>query len=139
MISFLPTPSTRKRQRNYIPVGQSSRKECVCPPGMVQKYSNKISEPLLERINIHVEEKRYSTSDGIHCNAQMNSKRLREICTIDEAGNTLLKTAMKRLGLSARAYDPILKVARTNGTEMNKVNHLAEAIPYRSLGRGLGG
>lgn len=146
-------------------------KDCVCPPGMVQKYLNKISGPLLDRIDIHVEvtpvsfkelseeriseksnsvrervvkareiqEKRYFNDEGIHCNAQMSSKQLREICKIDEAGHSLLKTAMERLGLSARAYDRILKVARTiadlDDAATIKTNHLAEAIQYRSLDR----
>jgi magnesium chelatase family protein len=146
-------------------------KTCVCPPGVVQKYLNKISGPLLDRIDIHVEvtpvsfkelaeerisekstsvrervvqareiqELRYRTNEGIHCNAQMSSKQLREICRIDEAGNDLLKTAMERLGLSARAYDRILKVARTiadlDDAEKIETNHLAEAIQYRSLDR----
>ena len=146
-------------------------KDCVCPTGVVQKYLNKISGPLLDRIDIHVEvtpvsfkelslerisEKstsvrervvkareiqnvRYATSDGVHCNAQMSSKQLREICSIDEAGRELLKTAMERLGLSARAYDRILKVARTiadlDDAEKIETNHLAEAIQYRSLDR----
>ena len=82
---------------------------------------------------------RYATSDGVHCNAQMSSKQLREICSIDEAGRELLKTAMERLGLSARAYDRILKVARTiadlDAAEKIETNHLAEAIQYRSLDR----
>lgn len=146
-------------------------KECVCPPGMVQRYLNKISGPLLDRIDIHVEvtpvsfkelaqerisekservrarvvkareiqESRYLNNEGIHCNAQMSSKQLREICRIDEAGSELLKTAMERLGLSARAYDRILKVARTiadlDESEKIENNHLAEAIQYRSLDR----
>ncbi len=146
-------------------------KTCVCPPGTVQKYLNKISGPLLDRIDIHVEvtpvsfkelsqeriseksnsvrervvkareiqDKRYSENEGTHCNAQMNSKQLREICKIDEAGKQLLKTAMERLGLSARAYDRILKVARTiadlDAAEKIETNHLAEAIQYRSLDR----
>jgi magnesium chelatase family protein len=146
-------------------------KECVCPPGVVQKYLNKISGPLLDRIDIHVEvtpvsfkelseeriseksnsvrervvkareiqDRRYSLNEGIHCNAQMSSKQLREICRIDEAGNQLLKTAMERLGLSARAYDRILKVARTiadlDDAEKIETSHLAEAIQYRSLDR----
>jgi magnesium chelatase family protein len=146
-------------------------KECVCPPGVVQKYLNKISGPLLDRIDIHVEvtpvsfkelseeriseksnsvrervvkareiqDKRYSLNEGIHCNAQMSSKQLREICRIDEAGNQLLKTAMERLGLSARAYDRILKVARTiadlDDAAKIETSHLAEAIQYRSLDR----
>ncbi|MCW3084278.1 MAG: Mg chelatase-related protein [Bacteroidetes bacterium] len=146
-------------------------KECVCPPGMVQKYLNKISGPLLDRIDIHVEvtpvsyselsaeriseksnvvrgrvinareiqEKRYAANEGVHCNAQISSKQLREVCKIDEAGNQLLKTAMERLGLSARAYDRILKVARTiadlDQSNNIETNHLAEAIQYRSLDR----
>lgn len=146
-------------------------KDCVCPPGTVQKYLNKISGPLLDRIDIHVEvtpvsfnelseqstseksaairtrvekareiqETRYKNDDGIHCNAQINSKKLNDICKIDEAGNALLKTAMEKLGLSARAYDRILKVARTiadlDNSEHIQTNHLAEAIQYRSLDR----
>ncbi len=146
-------------------------KDCVCPPGVVQKYLNKISGPLLDRIDIHVEvtpvsynelatertseksnsvrervikareiqEKRYLNNEGVHCNAQISSKQLREVCKIDEAGNQLLKTAMEKLGLSARAYDRILKVARTiadlDASENIETNHLAEAIQYRSLDR----
>lgn len=146
-------------------------KECVCPPGTVQKYLNKISGPLLDRIDIHVEvtpvsynelaeerkseksesvrsrvikaravqEKRFTKNEGVHCNAQIGSKQLREVCKIDEAGNQLLKTAMEKLGLSARAYDRILKVARTiadlDSSENIETNHLAEAIQYRSLDR----
>jgi magnesium chelatase family protein len=146
-------------------------KDCVCPPGVVQKYLNKISGPLLDRIDIHIEvtpvsytelaqeriseksnsvrervirareiqSKRYENADGIHCNAQISSKQLREVCRIDEAGNQLLKTAMERLGLSARAYDRILKVARTvadlDNSKNIEPNHLAEAIQYRSLDR----
>jgi magnesium chelatase family protein len=146
-------------------------KDCVCPPGVVQKYLNKISGPLLDRIDIHVEvtpvsytelseertseksnsvrervvkareiqSKRYENNDGVHCNAQISSKQLREVCKIDESGNQLLKTAMERLGLSARAYDRILKVARTvadlEASTNIETNHLAEAIQYRSLDR----
>lgn len=146
-------------------------KECVCPPGIVQKYLNKISGPLLDRIDIHVEvtpvsfkelsqeriseksmsvrervvkarevqEMRYAENESIHCNAQMSSKQLRDICRIDETGSELLKKAMERLGLSARAYDRILKVARTiadlDASEKIENNHLAEAIQYRSLDR----
>jgi magnesium chelatase family protein len=146
-------------------------KDCVCPPGTVQRYLNKISGPLLDRIDIHVEvtpvsynelaaertseksatvrtrvikareiqQNRYANNDGVHCNAQMSSKQLRNICKIDETGNQLLKTAMEKLGLSARAYDRILKVARTiadlDGQENIETNHLAEAIQYRSLDR----
>lgn len=146
-------------------------KDCVCAPGVVQKYLNKISGPLLDRIDIHVEvtpvsynelaaerisekselvrervikarmiqETRYEKNVGVHCNAQISSKQLREVCKIDENGNQLLKTAMEKLGLSARAYDRILKVARTvadlEESANIETNHLAEAIQYRSLDR----
>ena len=151
-------------------------KECTCPPGAVQKYLNKISGPLLDRIDLHVEvtpvafseltnkangecsadirervikardiqTKRYEESPGVYANAQMSSKQLREICVINQAGEALLKKAMERLNLSARAYDRILKVSRTiadlAASEDIKVEHLAEAIQYRSLDReGWGG
>ena len=146
-------------------------KDCVCAPGIVQKYLNKISGPLLDRIDIHIEvtpvpfrelaelkssekssdirvrvmkaretqEQRYKDMKGIYCNAQMSSKVLREVCLIDNAGSTLLKTAMEKLDLSARAYDRILKVSRTiadlDGSEDILPEHLAEAIHYRSLDR----
>lgn len=146
-------------------------KECVCPPGMVQKYLGKISGPLLDRIDIHIEvtpvsfdelsaERKSETSDvirervikarnfqqerfksqpGMYANAQMPSNMVREICTINPAGQNLLKTAMNRLQLSARAYDRILKVARTiadlAASEEIKIEYLAEAIQYRSLDR----
>jgi magnesium chelatase family protein len=146
-------------------------KNCVCPPGMVQKYLNRISGPLLDRIDIHIEvtpvpfkeltnfkssennstirqrviaareiqEKRFAENKGIYCNAQMTSKILREVCQIDSAGSLLLKTAMEKLDLSARAYDRILKVSRTiadiEKSENIKSEHLAEAIHYRSLDR----
>jgi magnesium chelatase family protein len=146
-------------------------KNCVCAPGVVQKYLNKVSGPLLDRIDIHVEvtpvpfkelsskrnaeksavirervvearrlqEERYKVDKGIYCNAQMNSKQLRSICAIDESGQMMLKTAMEKLGLSARAYDRILKVSRTIADMDNSDNiqsqHLAEAINYRSLDR----
>lgn len=146
-------------------------KDCVCPPGTVQKYLNRISGPLLDRIDIHIEVtpvsfseltkkvraenstairervirarnfqlQRFAKFDGVHCNAQMNSGLLRNICRIDDAGLALLKTAMERLGLSARAYDRILKVARTiadlDGSASIESAHLAEAIQYRSLDR----
>lgn len=146
-------------------------KECVCSPGVVQKYLNKISGPLLDRIDIHIEvvpvpfgklsedqssensetirnrvtlarkvqEARYGESNGIHCNAQMNTSLLRKYCQLDNASSSLLKTAMERLGLSARAYDRILKVSRTiadmENSEHILPNHVAEAIQYRSLDR----
>lgn len=146
-------------------------KECMCAPGIVHKYLNKISGPLLDRIDLHVEvtpvpfsklseaqlseksheirqrvikareiqNERYAENESIYCNAQMGSKQLREICRIEKAGQDLLKTAMDRLGLSARAYDRILKVSRTiadlDGSLNIETNHLAEAIQYRSLDR----
>lgn len=146
-------------------------KACVCLPGTVQKYINRISGPLLDRIDIHIEVtpvsfseltkkaraenstsirervmkarniqlNRYHNFEGIHCNAQMNPGMLRNLCRIDEAGMALLKTAMEKLGLSARAYDRILKVARTiadlDGVGEIESTHLAEAIQYRSLDR----
>lgn len=146
-------------------------KECSCGPGVVQKYLNKVSGPLLDRIDIHIEvtpvsfneltersfgeaskeirervqrarqtqEERYSDRKEIHCNAQMDSKLLKQLCTIDDAGTQLLKNAMARLKLSARAYDRILKVARTIADLDNapkiQTHHLAEAIQYRSLDR----
>src|SRR5436190_5570217 len=120
-------------------------KQCVCAPGVVQKYLNKISGPLLDRIDIHLEvtpvpfselsnqqmseksedvrqrvvkarqiqEERFKENENVYCNAQMSSKQLRTICKITDEGQQLLKTAMDRLGLSARAFDRILKVART--------------------------
>lgn len=146
-------------------------KDCVCAPGVVQKYLNRISGPLLDRIDIHVEvtpvpineltkerqseksekvrervikareiqQERFENYDSTHCNAQMNSKLLRNVCKIDDTGMELLKKAMERLGLSARAYDRILKVSRTiadlDGSADIQTNHLAEAIQYRSLDR----
>lgn len=146
-------------------------RECTCAPGTVQKYLNKVSGPLLDRIDLHVEvtpvafselstmkkqeaseqirervlkarEKqalRYKEHNGIYANAQISSKMLREICAINTAGHNLLKTAMEKLNLSARAYDRILKVARTiadlSQSDDIKIEHLAEAIQYRSLDR----
>lgn len=146
-------------------------KNCVCSPGVVQKYLNKISGPLLDRIDIHVEvvpvpfsklsedlpteksdlvrsrvnasrkvqEKRYENLEGIHCNAQMSTSLMHEHCKLDKDSANLLKNAMERLGLSARAYDRILRVSRTiadmEGTADIKTEHIAEAIQYRSLDR----
>lgn len=146
-------------------------KECVCAPGLVQKYLNKISGPLLDRIDLHIEvtpvpfselnkqstselskdirervirarmvqSKRYENESSIHCNAQMRTNHLKTHCHLTEAGNALLKNAMERLGLSARAYDRILKVARTiadlDNSENIETPHIAEAIQYRSLDR----
>jgi magnesium chelatase family protein len=146
-------------------------KDCVCGPGIVQKYLNRVSGPLLDRIDIHVEvtpvpfrelnavrqsekseivrervvharniqQERYAHKKGVHCNAQISTRMLQEFCRISEEGQTLLKTAMERLSLSARAYDRILKMARTiadlDASAEIKVEHLAEAINYRSLDR----
>ena len=146
-------------------------KECICPPGMVQKYLSKISGPLLDRIDLHVEvtpvnfselssdraaEKselirervirareiqveRFGNRQDLHANAQMSPQMVRDLCKINAAGQTLLKKAMEKLGLSARAYDRILKVSRTiadlSGSEEIKLEHLAEAIHFRSLDR----
>lgn len=146
-------------------------KECVCAPGMVPKYLNKISGPLLDRIDIHLEvvpvpfkklselqdtedsvtirervirarqiqSERYKGLDGIFCNAQMSSRQIRDYVKLDSTSNTLLKNAMERLGLSARAYDRILRVARTiadleSSAEVES-HHISEAIQYRSLDR----
>ena len=146
-------------------------KECTCPAGSVQKYLNKISGPLLDRIDLHVEvtpvdfselsssrkgetsahirervirardlqTERFNGQHGIYCNAQMSSKLLKEVCVINQAGQSLLKSAMEKLNLSARAFDRILKVSRTiadlSGSADIKPEHLAEAITYRSLDR----
>jgi magnesium chelatase family protein len=86
-----------------------------------------------------MQEKRYENNPGIYCNAQMSSKMLKEICVISQVGANLLKAAMEKLSLSARAYDRILKVSRTiadlSASEEIKPEHLAEAIQYRSLDR----
>lgn len=86
-----------------------------------------------------VQAERYKNNDGIYANAQMSSKQLKEICAITSAGQSLLKTAMEKLNLSARAYDRILKVSRTiadlAASNDIKPEHLAEAIQYRSLDR----
>ena len=146
-------------------------KDCTCPPGAVQKYLNKISGPLLDRIDLHVEvtpvpfselssikntecssairgrvitardiqARRYKDHPGIYANAQISTKMLKEVCSIDAAGSNLLKAAMNKLNLSARAYDRILKVSRTIADlatcDHIKPEHLAEAIQYRSLDR----
>jgi magnesium chelatase family protein len=86
-----------------------------------------------------MQEKRFAEVENVHCNAQMTAKKIQAICKINDAGRQLLKTAMERLGLSARAYDSILKVSRTiadlDGAEEIQNQHLAEAIQYRSLDR----
>lgn len=159
---------------NPCPCGYYNHPErdCVCAPGVVNRYLSKISGPLLDRIDIHIEvtpvsfdeltsrnrasetsknvrgrvikareiqQERYKDADGIYANAQLPSNKVQEVCAIDAAGTNLLKTAMQRLNLSARAYDRILKVSRTiadlAGSADIKVEHLAEAIHYRSLDR----
>ncbi len=146
-------------------------RDCVCAPGMVTKYLNRISGPLLDRIDIHLEvipvpfdklsaqpptepsaqirqrviaarqvqARRFADNEGVYCNAQMSSKMLRQYASPDAAGSEILKTAMNKLGLSARAYDRILKVARTIADLEDEDNilahHLSEAIQYRSLDR----
>ena len=146
-------------------------RQCTCPPGTVQKYLNRISGPLLDRIDLHVEVtpvafhelssmkaqesssiirqrviaarevqvKRFQAYEGIYCNAQMSSKLLKEICVIHTTGQNLLRSAMEKLNLSARAYDRILKVSRTiadlSQSDEIRTEHLAEAIQYRSLDR----
>ena len=86
-----------------------------------------------------IQEKRFEANVSIHCNAQMSSKMLQQYCNVDDAGMVLLRTAMEKLGLSARAYDRILKVARTiadlENVEHIATDHLAEAINFRSLDR----
>ena len=158
---------------NPCPCGYYNHPErnCVCAPGTVQKYLNKISGPLLDRIDIHIEivpvpfdkisdrtdaeysseiskrviearaiqDERFKDIDGVYCNAQMTSKLLNEFALPDKTGMQLMKTAMERLNLSARAYDRILKVSRTiadlEKSECVQPNHLAEAINYRNLDR----
>jgi len=146
-------------------------KKCVCSPGVVQKYLSRISGPLLDRIDIHIEvvpvpfdklaaqqpsensktvrdrvirarqtqSVRYKNHKYIHSNAQMNTKLLAKYATPDESGQAILKNAMEKLDLSARAYDRILKVSRTiadlEGAETIEAHHVAEAVQYRSLDR----
>lgn len=146
--------------------------QCVCTPGQIQRYMNKISGPLLDRIDIQVEitlvpfealskaqpgessssirervvkarktqEERFKSHPGVHCNAQMSSRMIHQYAEPDDSGLNMLRTAMTRLNLSARAYDRILKVARTiadiEGSDYVLLPHLAEAISYRNLDRG---
>jgi len=163
---------------NPCPCGYHNHpdRECVCSPGMVQKYLSRISGPLLDRIDIHIEivpvpfdklaeasqpessaairervikarnvqTERFKDSKGVYCNAQMSSKQLRAYAQPGNEGSALLKNAMQRLNLSARAYDRILKVSRTiadlGDCEKVEVQHIAEAINYRNLDRdGWGG
>lgn len=159
---------------NPCPCGYHNHptKACTCAPGSVNRYLGKISGPLLDRIDIHIEvtpvthdeltmrnhsgesssdirarvikarqiqEDRYKETPGIFCNAMLPSNRVHEYCEIPTAGQVLLKAAMQKLNLSARAYDKILKLSRTiadlAGSEKIQIEHLAEAIHFRSLDR----
>ena len=147
-------------------------KDCVCAPGVVQRYLSRISGPLLDRIDIHIEvtpvsfselsssekssesskevrkrvvaarelqTERFTGINDVNCNAQMPGNKVKETCEIGKMGKVLLQKAMEKLNLSARAYDRILKVSRTiadlAGSENIEIEHLAEAIQYRSLDR----
>ena len=148
-------------------------KECTCAPPQIQRYMAKISGPLLDRIDIHIEvpavkykdlsmvssseksedirmrvikarqiqQKRFEDAKHIFTNGDMGSKEVREYCRLNEAGSELLRMAMTKLGLSARAYDRILKVSRTiadlDESETILPQHISEAIQYRSLDREL--
>ena len=146
-------------------------KACVCTPGQVQRYLNRISGPLLDRIDLQIEivpvpfekisdaregessavirerviaarkiqEERYKGEEGVYCNAQMSPKLIKKFAAIDTQSLAMLKMAMERFNLSARAYDRILKVARTiadlEASENIQSHHIAEAIGYRNLDR----
>ena len=158
---------------NPCPCGYYNHPErpCLCVPGNVQKYMNRISGPLLDRIDLHIEivpvpfekiseprpsepskevrervirareiqSQRFASDKNTYCNAQMSSRQLHKYAIPDKEGLTLLKNAMQRLSLSARAYDRILKVSRTiadlDGSDAIQSRHLAEAINYRNLDR----
>lgn len=158
---------------NPCPCGYHNHptKKCVCPPGAVQRYLNRISGPLLDRIDMQVEvspvafddisspkpaesslairervvrareiqTKRYEGMKGIHCNAQMTTRLMHQYAQPDAAGLEKLKEAMARLNMSARAYDRILRVARTiadlDGSECVQMRHIQEAVGYRNLDR----
>ncbi len=145
--------------------------ECTCPPGAVRRYLNKVSGPLMDRIDLHIEvtpvpvtelgktlpsessavirervlaaraiqTERFKDNPTVHCNAQMTSKLTRQHCQLSDECSTIMEQAMNRLGLSARAYDRILRVARTiadlEGSAQITPTHLGEAITYRSLDR----
>lgn len=158
---------------NPCPCGNygNPNQDCQCQPQQIQRYMSKISGPLLDRIDIHIQVqsvkykelssttagepsadirqrvikardfqiRRFKDKKHIFCNADMQSKDIREYCRIDTASEELMKMAITKLGLSARAYDRILKVARTiadlNGDENINSAHISEAIQYRSLDR----
>ena len=148
-------------------------RRCTCTPTVVQRYMSKISGPLMDRIDIHIEvpavhyrelsaaydgekssrirervqrarltqARRFANVKNVFCNAHMSTKQIRKICQLSSESLSLLEMAMERLGLSARAYNRILKVSRTiadlGGTEEIKTEHISEAIQYRSLDREL--
>ena len=158
---------------NPCPCGNfgNPNQECSCHPAQIQRYVGKISGPLLDRIDIHIEvptvqygelaakksgessasirsrvisaraiqSRRFAGCSGLFSNADMSAKEIKQHCPIDQPGSDLLKMAMNKLGLSARAYDRILKVSRTiadlAGSEGIRSEHLGEAIQYRSLDR----
>jgi magnesium chelatase family protein len=158
---------------NPCPCGHLTdpQRECVCAPAQVQRYLSKLSGPLMDRIDLHVEvapvsfdemdgpregdassdvrgrveaarqrqADRYAEATGVHCNAQIGSRLVEAHCRIDDGGRSLLKSAIERLGLSARAYTRILKVARTiadlDASDTIDARHVSEAVQYRSLDR----
>jgi len=145
--------------------------ECTCTPGIIERYMSRISGPLLDRIDIHIEVprlssdelegkqggetsktirervnkartiqlNRYKHRDDIYCNAHLGPKDVKEFCALDSESSKLLHLAVEKFGLSARAYDRILKVARTisdiDNSENIKPEYISEAIQYRSLDR----
>ena len=169
-----PANFTLVAAMNPCPCGYYNHptKECTCSPGAVHRYMGRISGPLMDRIDMHIEvtpvepselqsaeegerssvvrervmrareiqRRRFEGIEGVHTNARMNSAMVRQYCMLDEASDRLLKRAMERLSLSARAFDRILKVARTiadlAGREQIVQSDVAEAIGYRSLDRG---
>ena len=169
-----PANFTLVAAMNPCPCGYYNHptKECTCSPGAVHRYMGRISGPLMDRIDMHIEvtpvepselqsaeegersavvrervmrareiqRRRFEGIEGVHTNARMNSAMVRQYCTLDEASDRLLKRAMERLSLSARAFDRILKVSRTiadlAGREQIAQSDVAEAIGYRSLDRG---
>jgi magnesium chelatase family protein len=168
-----PANFTLVAAMNPCPCGYYNHptKECVCGGGVVFRYLNRISGPLMDRIDLHIEvvpvslgeistaatgetsaeirarviaarrvqSERFAGCEGVHTNAMMNSKMLRQFCPLSAEAGTMLATAMERLSLSARAYDRIIKVARTiadlAGEAGISAGHISEAINYRSLDR----
>ena len=166
-----PASFTLVASMNPCPCGyfNDPNHTCSCTPGAIQRYMSRISGPLLDRIDMHIEitpvpfsqlnddkpaessatirtrvvaareiqTQRFADSEGIHCNAQMSSRHIRQYCTPDDAGAKLLSRAMTKYGLSARAHDRILKLARTiadlDGSPSVTSLHISEAINYRNL------